>query len=100
MKIPGVFALVCGMGLACGWAEGGVAVRPPAEAQAFVDGMKQAAATNNWKGTRQEYDKVDWRKVEEPLPVLREMSAALKTNGSAEFSLPMGPHWGIVLTGC
>lgn len=52
----------------------------PADVQKHIDAVKKYSKENKWNDVRKEYQQIDWRKIEDPLPVLREISKDLKNS--------------------
>lgn len=65
-------------------AQSAIGTRPPTAADKSVDAIKEHAKSNDWASVRKAYDGLDWRTVGKPLPVLREISTALKQDKSKE----------------
>jgi len=46
--------------------------------QAHIDAVKESAKSNDWKMVRAEYDKIEWKNIQEPEAVLSDLSNSLK----------------------
>ena len=54
------------------------------EVQKHIDVITEASKSNDWTTVRKEYDKIDWKVVQKPAKILKEISKELKKDKKAE----------------
>ena len=72
-----------GMVLFCGIVCGRASETLPADVQRNIDALRLAASSNDWPSARKAYDRIDWRKVQHPAVVLKDISKELKGDNNA-----------------